>query len=179
MKFVLVDRITELEPGRRIVACKALSLAEEYLADHFPRFPVLPGVLMLEALVQASAWLVRASLDFAPSLVVLKEARNVTYRSFLPPGKVLRIESACRHLAADQSEFAAAGDLEGREIVKARLTLRHLRLEDADPGLRAVDERIRAGLRGLFDLLGAAGTPRPAASGSRGAAANEWRKATC
>ncbi|MFQ5805392.1 MAG: beta-hydroxyacyl-ACP dehydratase, partial [Phycisphaerae bacterium] len=67
MKFVLVDRISELETGRRIVAHKALSLAEEYLGDHFPTFPVLPGVLMLEAMVQASAWLVREALDFAPS----------------------------------------------------------------------------------------------------------------
>ena len=60
MRFILVDRISELEAGRRIVAHKALSLAEEYLADHFPKFPVLPGVLMLEAMVQASAWLARS-----------------------------------------------------------------------------------------------------------------------
>ena len=65
MKFILIDRISVLERGQRIVAHKALSLAEEYLADHFPAFPVIPGVLMLEAMVQASAWLVRRS-GFAP-----------------------------------------------------------------------------------------------------------------
>ena len=76
MKFVLIDRILELESGKRITAQKSLSLAEEYLSEHFPKFPVLPGVLMLEALVQASAWIVRERLDFRPSLVLLKEARK-------------------------------------------------------------------------------------------------------
>ncbi len=58
MKFLLVDRIESIQPGQRIVTTKALTLAEEYLADHFPAFPVMPGVLMLEALVQSAAWLV-------------------------------------------------------------------------------------------------------------------------
>jgi 3-hydroxyacyl-[acyl-carrier-protein] dehydratase len=153
LKFILIDRILELEAPQRIVASKALSLAEEYLADHFPRFPVLPGVLMLEALVQASAWVVRAGLDFAPALVVLKEARNVTYKSFLPPGRVLRVESVCKELNPAQSEFVASGTLEGREIVKARLTLRHLNLADSDPALAPVDGEIRRRMRALFELL--------------------------
>ena len=57
MRFTLVDRILELQAGQEITAVKNLSLAEEYLADHFPLFPVLPGVLMLEAMTQAGAWL--------------------------------------------------------------------------------------------------------------------------
>ena len=70
MKFYLVDRILELEPPKRIVAVKNLSLAEEYLADHFPAYPVMPGVMMLEAVVQAAAWLVRASTDFEKNLIL-------------------------------------------------------------------------------------------------------------
>ncbi|HMQ15081.1 MAG TPA: 3-hydroxyacyl-ACP dehydratase FabZ family protein [Phycisphaerae bacterium] len=153
MKFVLVDRISALEPGRRIVAHKALSLAEEYLADHFPRFPVLPGVLMLEGLVQASAWLARATLDFAPSLVVLQEARNVTFKSFLAPGQVLRLESQCQEMTPERSLYTASGQVGDREVVKARLTLRHLNLADTDESQRSVDERIRRELRALFGLL--------------------------
>jgi 3-hydroxyacyl-[acyl-carrier-protein] dehydratase len=152
VKFVLIDRISELESGRRIVAHKALSLAEEYLGDHFPAFPVLPGVLMLEAMVQASAWVVRQALDFAPALVLLKEARNVTYKSFLAPGQVLTIESDCKELAADQSVFAARGTVDGREIVKGKLTLRHLNLADNNPSLADVDEEIRRRMRALYDL---------------------------
>ena len=143
----------ELESGRRIVAEKALSLAEEYLADHFPKFPVLPGVLMLEAMVQASAWLVRERLDFAPSLVLLKEARNVTYKSFLAPGQVMTVESTCTELTDEQSNFTAAGAVNGREIVKGRLTLRHLSLAAADAGWTETDAKLRARQRDLFKLL--------------------------
>lgn len=152
MKFILVDRISEFETGRRVVAHKALSLAEEYLGDHFPSFPVLPGVLMLEAMVQASAWVVREALDFGPSLVLLKEARNVTYKSFVAPGQVLTIESDCKELAAEQSVFVARGTVGGREIVKGKLTLRHLSLADQDPRLADVDDKIRAQMRRLFGL---------------------------
>ncbi len=153
MKFVLIDRIIELESGRRIVAQKALSLAEEYLADHFPRFPVLPGVLMLEALVQAAAWLVREKLDFAPSLVLLKEARNVTYKSFVTPGQVLTVEAVCQELTEPQSTFAARGHLDGREIVKGRLTLRHLSLAARGADWAETDAKLRARQRELFGLL--------------------------
>ena len=162
MKFILIDRISELESGRRIVAHKALSLAEEYLGDHFPTFPVLPGVLMLEALVQASAWVVRERLDFAPGLVLLKEARNVTYKSFVAPGEVLTVESVCKELTDDYSVFAGSGRLGEREIVKGRITLRHLCLADADPSLAEVDENIRVRMRALFGLL-TAGRPAAAA----------------
>ena len=91
MKFKLIDRITDLVPGERISAVKALSQAEEYLADHFPRFPVMPGVLMVEAMTQAAAWLVRATEDYAHSMVLLANARNVTYKSFVSPGQLLEL----------------------------------------------------------------------------------------
>jgi 3-hydroxyacyl-[acyl-carrier-protein] dehydratase len=159
VKFLLVDRISELESGQRIVAHKALSLAEEYLADHFPTFPVLPGVLMLEAMVQASAWLVREALDFGPSLVVLQQARNVTYKSFVAPGQVLTIESGCKELTPERSVFVARGAVDGQERLKGRLTLRHLNLADADPTLADSDDRIRNRMRELFRLL----RPRAAA----------------
>lgn len=153
MKFYLVDRISEIEPGKRIVAHKSVSLAEEYLADHFPTFPVLPGVFMLEALTQASAWLVRTGLDFRPSLVVLKAARNVTYKSFVAPGQTLTIESVSKELSAEMSVFTASGAVDGREILKGRLTLRHLNLADSDASLAAVDEQIRVKMRGIYANL--------------------------
>lgn len=59
MRFTLLDRVVAIDPGKTITAIKTLSLSEEYLADHFPRFPVMPGVLMLEAMTQAAAWTIR------------------------------------------------------------------------------------------------------------------------
>ena len=69
MRFVLIDRILDVQRGESLVAVKNLSLAEEYLSDHFPGFPVMPGVLMLEAIVEAGAWLVRVSDEMAHSMV--------------------------------------------------------------------------------------------------------------
>ena len=91
MRFSLIDRIVELEPCVHITAVKTLTMTEEYLADHFPHFPVMPGVLMLEALTQAGAWLVRVSEDFAHSIVVLKQANNVKYAQFVEPGQTLSV----------------------------------------------------------------------------------------
>src|SRR5471030_724244 len=89
MRFTLLDRIDAHQPGKFLRGCKFLALAEEYLADHFPGFPVMPGVLMLETLVQAGGWLIRHAEDFAKSTVLLKEARAIRYNSFVQPGNSL------------------------------------------------------------------------------------------
>jgi len=155
MKFILIDRIKTIEPERRIVASKSLSLAEEYLADHFPTFPVMPGVLMLEALVQTSAWLVRVQQDFARSMVVLAEARNVTYKSFVAPGGSLEVTAEPVKIEDEMSDFKAVGrGADGTEIVKARLKLRHYNLADRDGELAATDEKLIADLKRRFELLG-------------------------
>src|SRR3954470_20636999 len=99
MRFTLVDRLLDFEPGKRIRIVKNLTLAEEYLADHFPTFPVMPGVLMLETLVEAGAWLLRVSDDFAHSVVVLREARNVKYGTFMQPGKSLVVTAELAEVA--------------------------------------------------------------------------------
>jgi 3-hydroxyacyl-[acyl-carrier-protein] dehydratase len=153
MKFVLIDRISELVPGERIVAVKALSLAEEYLADHFPRFPVLPGVLMIEALVQASAWLVRATEDFAHSMLLLAEARNVTYKSFVSPGQLLELSVELKELGQAGSRFVGTGRCGATEMVKAHWSLRQFNLADDDPRMGPVDERLIVQARQQMALL--------------------------
>src|ERR671937_2521485 len=92
MRFNLVDRILEVEPGRMLRAYRNLTSGEEYLADHFPTFPVMPGVLMLQTLVEAGSWLLRLSEDFRHSVIVLREAKNVKYGSFMEPGRQLDLE---------------------------------------------------------------------------------------
>src|SRR5439155_24800540 len=91
MRFNLVDRIQEVQPGQRIRAAKNLTLGEEYLADHFPGFPVMPGVLMLEALAEAGAWLLRVTDDFRHSVIVLRGARGVKFGAFVEPGRRLAL----------------------------------------------------------------------------------------
>ena len=164
MKFVLIDRILELDPPRRIVCCKGLTLAEEYLADHFPTFPVMPGVLMVEAMVQSAGWLVRVSTDFASSLILLSEARNVTYKSFVAPGQVLRIEVQTRKMEPAGSEFDCRGTCGDRDMVKARVRLSHANLADENPALASIDARLIDHARRQFGLLGGTGVPASAAT---------------
>ena len=154
MQFHLVDRIEQIESGKRIVTSKALSLAEEYLADHFPAFPVMPGVLMIEAMVQAAAWLVRVEQDFAKSMVVLTTARNVKYTYFVKPGNILRCEVEAMEIGPETSRFKAAGYVGDRQAVAGRIELRSFNLVDEKRGPASSDESIVAQLRQRFELVG-------------------------
>jgi len=154
MKFFLVDHIERIEPPTRIVAVKNLSLAEEYLADHFPAYPVLPGVLMLEALVQTAAWLVRVTTDFEKTLILLKEARNVRYGSFVRPGGQLVMEVEAKAIDPQASRFTAVGRCGDRTAVQARLVLEHGTVAEEDPEGAAIDERLRPFWRERFALVG-------------------------
>ncbi len=153
MRFTLLDRITELDPGKRITAIKNVSLAEEYLQDHFPRFPVLPGVLMLEACTQAGAWLVRASEDFAHSVVVLKEARNVKYANFLSPGQQLTVTAEIIKQDERETKLKVIGTTGDETNVTARLVLERYNLVDNEGGREASDHLVKRELRKLFAVL--------------------------
>jgi len=155
MRFILLDRVTEIVPGVRISAVKAVTLAEEYLADHFPKFPVLPGVMMIEALVQTAAMLVQVTNDFAQSIVVLHEARNVKYKSFVKPGNLLEMSLVAKSIGPEESSFVASGTVEGRGIVDARLKLRHFNLVQRSESLADVDDRIINEMRTRAQLVGA------------------------
>jgi 3-hydroxyacyl-[acyl-carrier-protein] dehydratase len=153
MRFTLIDRVISLEPGRKILAAKNLSLAEEYLADHFPGFPVMPGVLMLEAITQAGAWLVRATEDFAHSIVVLKETRNVKYSSFVEPGQTLLVTVELLSDNGREVKLKAEGTVDGQTNVSARLTLERYNLAEQDPRKGETDEVVKQQMRELFALL--------------------------
>lgn len=154
MKFYLVDQIERIEPGKRIVTVKNLTAAEEYLADHFPAFPVMPGVMMLEACVQSAAWLVRLATDWQASMVVLRTARNVRYASFVAPGDTLRIEATLDKLADGQATFACTGGVGAEKCVQAKIELRYFNLADTQPRLAEADRRIVEQMRRRFALCG-------------------------
>ncbi len=153
MRFVLIDRILEVEPGRSLIAVKNLSLAEEYLADHFPGFPVMPGVLMLEALSQAGAWLIRETEDFAHSVIVLKQARPIKYGSFVEPGRQLRLEVEIVEHGDRDTTFKGKGLIEGQVMVQGRFTMTRYNLRDRDPALHVTDTAVVASLRELHATL--------------------------
>lgn len=153
MRFHLVDQIVAVEPGRRLTAVKNLTLGEEYLADHFPTFPVMPGVLMLQALVEAGAWLLRATDDFRHSVIVLREAKGVKYGTFMEPGKRMTITVELAEQDAGTASFKGKGEADGQTTVSARLVLARYNLRDRDPALQSVDERLVEQLRAQYALL--------------------------
>ena len=153
MRFTLLDRITDIDPGKSITAVKAVSLAEEYLGDHFPRFPVLPGVFMLEAMTQAAAWTIRLGEDFAHSIVVLRTARNVKYGDFVEPGRVLTVRAEVLSQDATRTKVKASGMVGDRTSLTARLELERYNLADRRPHGDAIDVRVRAEMRRLWSVL--------------------------
>jgi 3-hydroxyacyl-[acyl-carrier-protein] dehydratase len=142
MRFCLLDRIVSVEREVELTAVKNVSLAEEYLADHFPEFPVLPGVFMLEAARQAACGLVRLSENYAHSLVVLQEARSVKFTDFVTPGNQLQIKVEQLKREGALVSFKFQGEVEGRVCLTGRLTLECSNLADADPELAYLDEEM-------------------------------------
>jgi 3-hydroxyacyl-[acyl-carrier-protein] dehydratase len=153
MRFCLLDRITVLEPGVRVTAVKRLRPDEDYLKDHFPRFPVMPGVLMLEAMYQAAAWLVRQSEGFANSVVVLKEARNIKYADFVTPGKELVVTAEILKQEQSLTTLKAQGTIDGNLAVSGRLVLDRFNLAERHPSRKDTDPYLRSELRKVLQRL--------------------------
>jgi 3-hydroxyacyl-[acyl-carrier-protein] dehydratase len=125
MHFSLIDRVVEWRLAgaegsspARLVAIKLVSSAEEYLQDHFASFPVLPGVLMLEALVQAARELLEREAEASTvqsgtgdcPRMVLGRVRALKYGNFVPPGSTLRVEvERGKTLEGGHVEFKGVG----------------------------------------------------------------------
>jgi 3-hydroxyacyl-[acyl-carrier-protein] dehydratase len=86
-----VDRIVELERGRRATGIKNVTLSEDFLADHFPEQPVMPGALIAEALAQLADWVVREGSEFR-CVGVVSSYDRLRFRHFVLPGDQLRLE---------------------------------------------------------------------------------------
>jgi 3-hydroxyacyl-[acyl-carrier-protein] dehydratase len=92
LAFVFIDRVLECEAGERIVALKALAFNEEFLRDHFPGMPVLPGAMILEGLVQAARQCL-SSRPGANDRWVLVEVAQMRFNRLVVPGEVVRLEA--------------------------------------------------------------------------------------
>jgi 3-hydroxyacyl-[acyl-carrier-protein] dehydratase len=153
MQYTFVDRVVELEPGVKITTVKCLSLGEEYLADHFPRFPVMPGVLMVQAMTDAAALLIAASEDCAHSMITLKEARNVRFAGFVQPGRVLTVRAEIVKFDERDVELKTAGSVDGRTTVNGRLVLERYNLADTRPLMADVDAYLKQQYRARLARL--------------------------
>ena len=153
MRFRQLDKITELVIGERIVAVRHVRADEDYLRDHFPLFPVMPGVLMLEALFQASCWLIRATEEFENAVLVLKEARNVRFADFMEPNQTLEITAEILKLESDSVLIKAIGTKGETVAVSARLVIGKSNMKSKDSNLEPLDHFMRESMRVRFEQL--------------------------
>jgi 3-hydroxyacyl-[acyl-carrier-protein] dehydratase len=153
MRLDLVDRIAELHPGRTIRATKSLTISEEYLQDHFPRFPVMPGVMMLEAMYQTAAWLVRATDDFRHSMVALAQANNLKFSDFVEPGQTLELTADVVGHDERTTKLKCQGTVEDRVAVRGRLVLERYCLAETNASNAITDAYITDRLQKKLKLL--------------------------
>jgi len=152
MRFKQLDHIVRLEPGVKIEAICCLHGTEDYLADHFPRFPVMPGVLMLEALFQAAALLVRATDNYRLGLVLLREAKNVKFSDFVQPGEKLMVSAEIIKQDEESTIIKATGTKMGSVAVSARLVVDRRTIEGG-PELTYADRHASHCMRELTQRL--------------------------
>lgn len=146
MRFQLIDTIERIDHDA-ITATKNVTQAEEYLQDHFPAFPVLPGVLMLEAAAQAASWLFFHRTDFSKTVAVLQVAKNIRYGHFVAPGRQLRMTAAW----AGETTGGAAFKIEGkvfdagqeRVAITGGIELACFNVADRQAGGEAIDRHLR------------------------------------
>ena len=123
--FLLIDRVLELEPGKRIKAIKNVTINEQFFTGHFPIRPVMPGVLMLEALAQSAALLAFETLGQLPDektiyyLAALDAAR---FKKPVEPGDQLVLEALLTRNKATVYKFACNGRVDGEIVVECELT---------------------------------------------------------
>lgn len=147
MRYFLIDRVTELVPGKRIRGIKAVSLSEEILHDHFPGLPVFPGLLILEGAAQLSGFLLEATASRVGEMVrraVLAQVRNAKFHSPAGPGDVIRFTAEISSLLEGAGLVSVRAEVDTRRIATAELTFILKTIEEP-----AVHEQRRA-LYGLW-----------------------------
>ncbi len=124
-----VDQILECGDDR-ITAQKNLSINEDYLLDHFPDLPVMPGVLMIQAAVEAAGWWLKQRLDFTVSGICLEKLQMAKFANFLRPGESLTLEVQNLKLGEGKAEFQARGRREETVVLSLRFTVNYQRLDE-------------------------------------------------
>jgi 3-hydroxyacyl-[acyl-carrier-protein] dehydratase len=123
--FLLVDRVIEIEPDVSVVAIKNVTINEPFFQGHFPGHPVMPGVLIIEAMAQAAGLLTQISSrmkgNFTSSLFYLAKVDNARFSAVVSPGDQLRMEVRMKRLMRGMGLFAARALVDGKEVACCEL----------------------------------------------------------
>src|SRR5262245_19503541 len=122
--FLLVDRITSIEANKSIRGIKNVTINEPFFEGHFPGYPVMPAVLVIEALAQIAAILAWQMENRSPadgSLIFFASINNAKFRRQVRPGDQLMLEADCQKLIRGVGKFAARAKVDGEIVAEADL----------------------------------------------------------
>ena len=131
--FLLLDEVVTLEPGSRVVARKRVREDEWYLAGHFPGNPIMPGVLMVEALAQAGAVAVLSEEANRGKLVLFAGIDDVRFKRIVRPGDVLELECELERMRGPIGKGKARATVGGELAVRGTLTFAVVEASQAGP----------------------------------------------
>ena len=120
--FLLIDRVVELEPGKHVVAIKNVTANEPQFTGHFPDRPIMPGVLMVEALAQAGAVAVLSLPEYAGKLVLFAGIDECRFRRLVLPGDTLRLEVTLEKLRGVFGRGRAVASVDDEVAVEATIS---------------------------------------------------------
>jgi 3-hydroxyacyl-[acyl-carrier-protein] dehydratase len=122
--FQLIDRIVELDIAARTIRTETgVPQASTIFEGHFPSYPVLPGVLLIEAMAQTSGWLVIGVTRFE-RMAFLASVKEAKFRRFVPPGQQLSFSATLAHEGSGYVIANAKGTTDGKPVCEAQITLR-------------------------------------------------------
>jgi beta-hydroxyacyl-ACP dehydratase FabZ len=119
--FLLVDRVTELEGFRRAVGLKNVSVNEPFFQGHYPDQPIMPGVLILEAMAQLAGLLLLRKLELSGKVPVLLSIDRVKFRRAVVPGDQIRMEAVTQRLSGGRGRVSCTSTVDGHLVSQARL----------------------------------------------------------
>ena len=120
--FLLLDEVTDIVPGARVVARKLVREDEWYLAGHFPGRPIMPGVLMVEAMAQAGAVAVLSEPENRGKLALFAGIDDVRFKRVVRPGDVLTLECTVETVRGPIGRGKAKATVDGELAVRGTLT---------------------------------------------------------
>ena len=125
MRWIWIDRFVEFESGKRAVAIKNITLAEEHLHDRFPGFAVMPASLMIEGMAQTAGILVGEARDFAEK-VILAKIRQARFDDIARPGEQLSYEATIESITDQAAQTAGSIYCDGRPLGQVDLMFSHI-----------------------------------------------------